>query len=79
MVINAEDKVEKGVGSIGKGRGEMVNILVRGARESKFFFFFLLFRAGPVAYEGSQPRGQIGATAASLYHSHRHARSKLCL
>ena len=43
MVINAEDKVEKGVGSIGKGRGEMVNILVRGARESKFFFFFFAF------------------------------------
>ena len=35
-----------------------------------FFFFFCLFRATPVAYGGSQARGQIGATAASPHHSH---------
>ena len=29
----------------------------------------LLFRAAPVAYSGSQARGQIGASAASLHHS----------
>ena len=33
------------------------------------FFFFLLFRAPPVAYGGSQARGQIEATAAGLRHS----------
>ena len=33
-------------------------------------FFLLLFRAAPVAYGGSQARGQIGATDASLHHSH---------
>ena len=44
-----------------------------------FFFFFFLFRAKPVAYGGSQSRGQIGATAASLHHSHSHARSELYL
>ena len=32
-------------------------------------FFFLLFRATPVAYGGSWARGQIGATAAGLHHS----------
>ena len=38
------------------------------------------FRATLAAYESSQARGQIiGATAAGLYHSHRHAGSKLRL
>uniref|UniRef100_A0A8D1KYM2 Catenin alpha-3 n=1 Tax=Sus scrofa TaxID=9823 RepID=A0A8D1KYM2_PIG len=39
------------------------------------FFFFLLFRPAPVAYGNSQARGQIGATAAGLHHSHSNARS----
>ena len=34
------------------------------------FFIYLLFRAAPGAYGGSQARVQIGATAASLHHSH---------
>ena len=38
-----------------------------------------LFRAIPVAYGGSQARGQIGAGAADLYPSHSNTRSKLCL
>ena len=46
-------------------------------------FFFggggSLFRAEPMAYGSSQVRGQIGATAASLCHSHSNAGSKLCL
>ena len=33
-------------------------------------FFFCLFRAPPVAYGSSQARGQFGATAANLCHSH---------
>ena len=44
-----------------------------------FFFFFCPFRAAPVAYEGSQARGQIGAIAASLHHSPSNARSELNL
>ena len=32
--------------------------------------FVLLFRAAPAAYGSSQARGQIGATAAGLHHSH---------
>ena len=35
-----------------------------------FFFFFFLFRATPAAYGNSQARGQIGAAAAGLHHSH---------
>ena len=33
------------------------------------FFFFLLFRAAPKAYGGSQGRGQMGAAAAGLHHT----------
>ena len=39
-------------------------------------FFCLLFRATPSACGGSQARGQIGATAASLHHGHSNAGSK---
>ena len=42
---------------------------------SLFFFFFCLFRAAPKAYS-SQVRGQIGAVAAGLHHSHSNARSE---
>ena len=40
---------------------------------------FLLFRAIPAVYGGSQARGPIRALAASLYHSHSNARSEPCL
>ena len=33
-------------------------------------FFLSFFRATPEAYGSSQARGQIGATAAGLHHSH---------
>ena len=42
-----------------------------------FFFFFVLFRAASMAYGGSQARYQIGATAASLHHSHSNSGSEL--
>ena len=35
-----------------------------------WIFFFFLFRATLTAYGGSQARRQIGATVASLHHSH---------
>jgi len=38
--------------------------------------FFLLFRATPKAYRGSQARGRIRATAVDLHDSHSNARSK---
>ena len=41
---------------------------------SPIFFFFLPFRAAPMAYGGSQARGPIGATAAGLHHSHSNTR-----
>ena len=39
---------------------------------------FGLFRAKPAAYEGSQTRGWIRATAAGLHHSHSNAPSYVC-
>ena len=48
-----------------------------------FFFFFVffvcLFRAVPAAHGGSQVRGQIGAVAAILHHSHSNVGSEPCL
>ena len=41
-----------------------------------FFFVFCPFRTAPTAYEGSQARGQIGAIAVSLHHSHSNAGSE---
>ena len=54
---------------------------VAPSRNSIFFFVFVfcLFRATPTAYGGSQARGPIGATAASLHHSPSNDRSKPCL
>ena len=40
-----------------------------------FFFFFWLFRAAYAAYGSPQARGQNGATASSLCHSHSNAGS----
>ena len=40
----------------------------------EFFFFFSYFRAAPVAYGGSQARGQIGVVATGLHHSHKQLR-----
>ena len=40
------------------------------------FFFSGLFKATPVACEGSQARGLIGATAVGLRHSHGNATSE---
>ena len=52
--------------------------LVLGWRDQmlSFFFFFCLFRAASMVYGGSQARGQIGAVAAGLHHSHGNARSE---
>ena len=40
------------------------------------FFFLFLFRAAPAAHVGSQARGPIGATAASLRQSHSNGGSE---
>ena len=44
-----------------------------------FLIFGLFFRATPTAYGGLQARGQSGAVAAGLLHSHSNARSEPCL
>ena len=51
---------------------------VHGVRNTDFHkpFFFLLPRSAPAAYRSSQARGRIGASAASLCHSHRNSGSK---
>ena len=50
-----------------EAQGAKVNCL----KSYKFILFlFLFFRATPVAYGSSQARGQIGAAAAGLDHSH---------
>ena len=52
----------------------------KGRQLQPIFFFFLfsfLFMAEPVAYRSPQARSQVGAAAASLYHSN--ARSEPCL
>ena len=46
---------------------------------SFFIFVFLLFRAAPTAYESSQARGQIEATAPGVHHSHSNTGSELHL
>ena len=43
---------------------------------NSFGFFFLLLRATPMAYGGSQARGPIGATAAGLRHSYSNTGSE---
>ena len=40
---------------------------------------FLLFRAEPEAYGGSQDRGLIGTAAAGLHHSHSHSHTRSVL
>ena len=41
--------------------------------------YVLIFRAASAAYGGSQARGQTGATAAALHHSHGKVGSEPCL
>ena len=45
----------------------------------KHSFFFVFFRAAPVAYGGSQARSPIGAVAAGLRHRHSNVGSELHL
>ena len=48
-------------------------------KQALVYFIFCLFRATTMAYVSSQARGQIGAVATGLHHSHSNARSKLRL
>ena len=53
--------------------------LLRVETKCSFLHHLPLFRAAPVAYGSSWARGQIGAAAASLHHSHSNTRSEPCL
>ena len=59
----------------------MVPLLIGGESECKMYslfslFFFFFFNAIPAAHGSSQTRGQIGAAAAILCHSHSNTRFK---
>ena len=58
----------------GTPRGVIINLTLH-----VILLFFFLFRAAPVAYGGSQTRGQMGATTVSLCHSHSNTGFKLHL
>ena len=47
--------------------------------EGGWGFVVCIFSAAPVAYGDSQARGQIGALAAGLHHSHSNVGSEPCL
>ena len=56
--------------------GSLIPHTAVGTPRAIFFFFFCLFRAAPVAYGVSQARGQTGAIAAGLHHTHSNIGSK---
>ena len=64
----------------------MEEVFRNGMSGPKAYEFFLcvwggggLFRATPAAYGSSQAKGQTGASAAGLHHSHSNTRSRPCL
>ena len=73
--------------SAGMGHVAMLNFMVRaGLLEELRFeqvcigrFFFVLSRAAPVVYRGSQARSRIRAGATGLSHSHSNIGSEPCL
>ena len=58
---------------MGVGRSQIPHLSLSDAE------IFFSFRAAPAAYGGSQARGQVGATASGLHHSHSNGRSELHL
>ena len=85
-VWHLKDKKEKEKAHCGKGEYYLNSLssISRGEREKlgyflRFVCLVLLFRATPAIYRSSQPRGQIGATAACLGHIHSNTGSELHL
>ena len=58
------------------GQGSRMRYILCKIVHKPFNIYFFHFRAAPAAYGSSQARGRIGATAASLHHSHSNARSE---
>ena len=56
--------------SVGTGTIPLNSALYSPGISILLFFSFFLFTTAPAAYERSQARGQIGAAAAGLHHSH---------
>ena len=57
-------------------RAEMAHTLAFGAPSLFLFVCLFVFRATPMAYGDSQARGQIGAVASGLHHSHSHSNGR---
>ena len=55
---------------------QTINIAVLLLQDLGEISFFAFSRASPMAYGGPQARGQIGAVAADLHHSHSNAGSE---
>ena len=53
-----------------------IKMIILSKYFNKFLFLFLLLRATPATYGGSQARSLIGPTAASLHHSPSNATSE---
>ena len=58
--------------------GLLLNVMGKSERRSKlgFKFNFFFFLTIPMVYESSWARGQIGAEAAALHHSHGNVESE---
>ena len=71
----------KGVEFIGTSSEKLFHLSTQERVSSLWVLFvcFLLFKAAPVAYGGSQDRGRIGAIAAGLCHSHSNEGLEPCL
>ena len=69
--------------STGGGNGDREGANKNGKNVNKlltfYCYFIFIFTAALGACGSSQARGGIGATAASLHHSHSNAGSELCL
>ena len=59
-----------------KSHFSIVELWMRFLKSCFNFFVCFFFRAAPVAFGGSQARGQIAASAAGLCHGHSNARSE---
>ena len=63
------------ISAAGLSHRKIVNKIILYLDTDNYLFFFSV-KDSPMAYGNSQARGQIGATAAGLHHSHSNAGSE---
>ena len=77
MDLDVQHLLPKGIKSRGTGQSLWWGDALQGVKTPIFYLFiFQPFRAAPAAYGGSQARGPIRATTASVHHSHSNAGSE---